>query len=295
MTDRQGNNTTLQELLRAMSRIAPLSLADSSWDNVGLLLETPFARQQAKTSTPATGVHLCIDLTTAVCKEAIDNDNVGAILCYHPIIFRGLKSLRMSDPQQASLLRLAAAGISVYSPHTSLDAAVGGINDMLAIACSADGEAGIQGGSKGIQPCTPSKDKDVPSGHEGAGMGRRIRLKQAVSIEDLVQRIKHSLGLRYLHVARPSEAKEISTIAVCAGSGSSVLAKDSSDCWFTGEMSHHELLAATQAGRTVILANHSNTERPYLRKVLAGRLEAESQGKLTVTVSDADHDPLETV
>jgi putative NIF3 family GTP cyclohydrolase 1 type 2 len=38
----------------------------------------------------------------------------------------------MEDPQQRGLLQLCAAGIGVYSPHTSLDSAVGGINDWLA-------------------------------------------------------------------------------------------------------------------------------------------------------------------
>ncbi|CAO1615003.1 unnamed protein product [Parajaminaea phylloscopi] len=286
-----SSNSTLAELVKTMNQIAPLSLADTTWDNVGVLLEAPFQRTGAKGSSSK--VHLCIDLTTTVCQEALEDPEVGAVLCYHPIIFRGLKSLRMSDPQQATLLRLAAAGISVYSPHTSLDAAVGGINDMLALACSANGKDGIEGGLEGIKPCTPSKD--APKGHEGSGMGRSISLTQEVGLLELVQRIKSSLGLQHLHVARPAEARPIRTIAVCAGSGSSVLAKDRSDCWLTGEMSHHELLAATQAGRTVILANHSNSERPFLRKELARRIEEESQGRLTTSVSSADRDPLETV
>lgn len=287
-----SESSTLQELVQVMDRIAPLSLAETTWDNVGVLLESPFVRKTSQ-GRVSNRVHLCIDLTNAVCREALDDEQVGAVLCYHPIIFRGLKSLRMSDPQQATLLRLAAAGISVYSPHTSLDAALGGINDMLALACSADKEQGIQRGSAGIVPCTLSKD--APASHQGAGMGRRITLIQPVSEQELTQRIKSSLGLKYLHVARPAEAREIETIAVCAGSGYSVLAKDTSDCWFTGEMSHHELLAATQAGRTVILTNHSNSERPYLRKELARRIEEESRGALTTSVSDADRDPLVTV
>ena len=71
-----------------------------------------------------------------------------------PIIFRGLKSLTLADSQQESLLRLAAEGISVrsclelyifgymltgmygviqvYSPHTAIDAATGGLGDWLA-------------------------------------------------------------------------------------------------------------------------------------------------------------------
>ena len=56
-----------------------------------------------------------------------------------PIIFRGLKALTLKDTQQDSLLRLCAKGIGVYSPHTSVDGAVGGVNDWLA-AIVAEGE-----------------------------------------------------------------------------------------------------------------------------------------------------------
>ncbi|KAG8529317.1 uncharacterized protein KY384_005953 [Bacidia gigantensis] len=49
-----------------------------------------------------------------------------------PIIFKGIKALTLADPQQQSLLRLALEGISVYSPHTAVDAAPGGLGDWLA-------------------------------------------------------------------------------------------------------------------------------------------------------------------
>ena len=40
--------------------------------------------------------------------------------------------------QQASLLRLAREGISVYSLHTAVDAVVGGVNDRLADGISGE-------------------------------------------------------------------------------------------------------------------------------------------------------------
>jgi putative NIF3 family GTP cyclohydrolase 1 type 2 len=49
-----------------------------------------------------------------------------------PIIFKALKSITLSNSQQTSLLRLAQEGISVYSPHTAVDAAPDGLNDWLA-------------------------------------------------------------------------------------------------------------------------------------------------------------------
>lgn len=38
------------------------------------------------------------------------------------------RSMKLSDTLQASLLKLSAKGISVFSPHTSLDSIEGGIN-----------------------------------------------------------------------------------------------------------------------------------------------------------------------
>ncbi|RDI81427.1 Diphthine methyl ester synthase [Venturia inaequalis] len=92
-----------------------------------LLLEAPFDPLRRQMNS----VLLTVDLTKAVVDEAIErNDSI--VVAYHPIIFKGLKSITLDNSQQQSLLRLAAEGISVYSPHTALDAAPGGICDWLA-------------------------------------------------------------------------------------------------------------------------------------------------------------------
>jgi putative NIF3 family GTP cyclohydrolase 1 type 2 len=71
-------------------------------------------------------VLLTVDLTRAVADEAIERKD-SVVIAYRmskglgkasltiidPIIFRGLKSLTLGDPQQQSLLRLALEGISV--------------------------------------------------------------------------------------------------------------------------------------------------------------------------------------
>ena len=48
----------------------------------------------------------------------------------------------------------------------------------------------------------------------------------------------------------------MSTIAICAGSGGSMLLGVDADVYFTGEMSHHEVLAAMQSGHNVILCEY---------------------------------------
>jgi putative NIF3 family GTP cyclohydrolase 1 type 2 len=78
-------------------------------------------------------------LTTSVVEEALSTPT-AFIISYHPPIFSPLRSLTLSNPLQASLLRCAAAGVSVYSPHTALDGVWGGVNDWLASGLSVPGE-----------------------------------------------------------------------------------------------------------------------------------------------------------
>ena len=85
---------------------------------------------------------------------------------------------------------------------------------------------------------------------------------------------------------------EISSVAVCAGSGSSVLNSVSSDLLLTGEMSHHEALDFTQKNQSVVLCEHSNTERGFLGSVLKLQLHQLFGDKVKIILSEVDADPL---
>jgi dinuclear metal center YbgI/SA1388 family protein len=115
----------LRDAVQLLERIAPLDLAED-WDNVGLLLE-PVGSAEREIKR----LFLCIDLSETVLNEALE---LGAdlVLAYHPPLFRGLKRLRASVPEERVLVRAMEAGLALYSPHTALDAAQGGINDWLA-------------------------------------------------------------------------------------------------------------------------------------------------------------------
>ncbi|KAG0139323.1 hypothetical protein CROQUDRAFT_54877 [Cronartium quercuum f. sp. fusiforme G11] len=275
----------LKAVLRAFDRIAPPSLAES-WDNTGLLIESPMARRSA------TNVLLTIDLTPAVAAEALSEDSkVGVIVAYHPIIFRGLKSLTAADPLQEVMLKCAAAGISIYSPHTSLDSVVGGINDHL---------CGIVAGT---QPGEPSPiytvGGDLVSGPQlsgiGVGAGRRIQFEphRQVNLMEIVHRCKTGLNLQHVQLARSRVGPTIiRSVGVCAGSGASICESlgNSCDVFLTGEMSHHELLRANARGVHIILASHSNTERFFLGSVLRARLKELllEEGTAPATVAGSD-------
>lgn len=76
-----------------------------------------------------------------------------------------------------------------------------------------------------------------------------------------------------------------------AGSGSSVLRGVRADLYITGEMLHHDLLEANHSGASVILLNHTDSERGFL-SFFAPRLASHFGNKLSVTVAHSDKDPI---
>jgi len=77
------------------------------------------------------------------------------------------------------------------------------------------------------------------------------------------------------------------------------------DLLFTGELSHHEALAAIEQEKCVITAFHSNTERAFLKHRMQFDLadqvakESELKGgeplKVDIVISEVDRDPFEIV
>ena len=95
----------LKRVIDAMEKIAPLSLAETKWDNVGLLIEAPFPRHAAKK------IMLTIDLTSSVLNECIKDQNVGVIIAYHPPLFKPFKRLVLTDENQKIALICASSGL----------------------------------------------------------------------------------------------------------------------------------------------------------------------------------------
>jgi len=113
---------TIADLIDALERIAPPDHAET-WDTVGLLV----GRREAPLSGP---VLLTIDFTGAVLAEA-RSLGAGAVVAYHPPIFKPLSRLTSDDPGERAILGAVEVGVAIYSPHTAIDAAPGGVTDWL--------------------------------------------------------------------------------------------------------------------------------------------------------------------
>ncbi|MEM7576833.1 MAG: Nif3-like dinuclear metal center hexameric protein [Planctomycetota bacterium] len=132
---------TVREVCRALDGIAPLRLAED-WDQVGL--------QVGDYDAKATRGLVCIDYTPAVLAEA-KTKKCDFLVAYHPPMFKPLKRLTTGrsigsggrpglDWKQELLVQTVREGVSVYSPHTALDAVRGGFCDMLCDVIAAGGE-----------------------------------------------------------------------------------------------------------------------------------------------------------
>ncbi|MCY2927574.1 MAG: Nif3-like dinuclear metal center hexameric protein, partial [Planctomycetota bacterium] len=144
---------------------------------------------------------------------------------------------------------------------------------------------------------------------EGCGLGRVGRLAKPATIQVLVSRIKKALGVRSVNLAaRPSPDSQgprrtgggrgalVTRVACAAGPGGSLFrlaAASGATFYLTGEMAHHDVLAAVHLGMTVLCAGHSHTERVALKHMLEKlRLTAPA---LPVALAQRDNDPFEVV
>ena len=117
--------TTVRQVEQALYEWAPRQLA-ASWDNVGHLVGDPDRRVHR--------VLVSLDITERVVREAVAG-GFDLIVSHHPVMnctWHPVQTLRTDDRQGRILMELVTHDISAICMHTNLDAAEGGVNDILA-------------------------------------------------------------------------------------------------------------------------------------------------------------------
>ncbi len=251
----------LEAVTKILDDVAPLRYAEK-WDNVGLLVGDPDAEIRR--------VLVTVDYTRGVADEV--QGDCDLVIAYHPPMFAAVKRV----PHEALWAEAVRKGIALYSPHTALDVAPGGTNDFLGDACAMTSREAIRRFS--------AEEPAV------IGLGR-VGDVAPTTLADLVARLKPALGLGHVLVAGDL-AHPVRRVAVAAGAGGELLndaTRARADVFLTGEMRHHDALAAVARGTAVIATMHSNSERAAVRayaRTLAARLV-----DLVVRFSEADADP----
>ena len=253
--------TTVQQVYEGMQRLAPPELAEH-WDNPGLLVDCGGAVRR---------VLVTLDITPEVVAEAAAKQ-CTVIVAHHPVIFDPLKRLCPADvPYQ-----LVQVGISAICMHTNLDAAEGGVNEVL---------AGIFG----------MRDWEVFA--DGCG---RVGEVDPITVPELARKAQAVLGGRCnrprsgpaVQVKFADAGKTVKRLAVISGAGGSMF-EDAlavgADCLLTGEANHHAAIDAVRLGLSLVAAGHYATEFPVCAAI-ADRLRT-AFPELEVRVSGENRDP----
>ncbi|GEL11669.1 dinuclear metal center protein, YbgI/SA1388 family [Flavobacterium glycines] len=111
----------IKEILSVLEEMAPLAYAED-FDNVGLLV--------GDQNTEATGVLVCHDALENVIDEAIAK-KCNLVVCFHPILFSGLKKITGKNYVERSLLKAIKNDIAIYAVHTALDNHKEGVNKIV--------------------------------------------------------------------------------------------------------------------------------------------------------------------
>ncbi len=251
-------NTT-GEIFSFLEAWAPVHTA-MGFDNPGLLV--------GDGTEPVSRVLVSLDITPPVVEEA-RTKGAQLIVSHHPVIFHPLRRLSPQDPAYL----LARYGISAVCMHTNLDMAEGGVNTCLAQALGLQNVEGLE--------------RDSESGLFISLIGS---LERPMSPREFAAHVKASLGCGGVRFAEG--AGEIRRAALCGGAGGDFLAgavRAHADAFVTGEVKHHEFLAAQAAGITIVEAGHFSTENPVTAEIQ--RRLAEAFPAVSVLCSEAMRDP----
>lgn len=135
---------------------------------------------------------------------------------------------------------------------------------------------------------------------KNVGLGRLGYLTEPLSIRQVVDKVKAQLKMKTFRLALANGKtldSKIKTLAVGAGSASKLLNNVNADLIITGEFAHHEILHEVHRGVSLIVTDHSNTERGYreMFKERFGTLLKKYNESVEIVFSEVDRDPLEYI
>jgi len=108
----------IREFINEFEKIIPLNQAED-FDNVGLLC--------GNSEREISGILIAHDALETVVDEAVEK-NLNLIICFHPIIFSGLKSISGKNYVEKSVLKALENKIAIYAIHTAFDNHYFGVN-----------------------------------------------------------------------------------------------------------------------------------------------------------------------
>ncbi|MDU1911749.1 Nif3-like dinuclear metal center hexameric protein [Fusobacterium sp.] len=211
------------------------------WDNVGLLV--------GDNNKDIKKIQISIDATEKAIDYAVKNE-IDMIITHHPLIFKPLKSIVMSELPGRKVIKLIKSGINLYSIHTNLDSSKSGLNDYILE----------------LLEIKEYKIIDINENDEMAGIGRIYSLDNKITISEYADFIKEKMKIKNVRIISSDIETNIKKIALINGSGMSYWRKVKSlgaELFITGDISYHDALDAKEAGLNLIDIGHFESENCF--------------------------------
>lgn len=228
---------TVKNVVDILEKLAKPAYA-FDWDNCGLCV--------GNESNNVTRVLVTLDVTRETVLEAHRN-NCEMIISHHPLIFKPISTANSSTNEGEMLSLLFKYDIALYSAHTSLDAAKGGVNDALCQKL----------GLINVEVLAP-----INIDGEEVSCGRIGNLPQKMSGDELLSFVETRLNCKNL-LFGGVRGKEFSRIALASGAGDDFYFdayKAGADVFLTGEVKYHTALEMKRISLPFLAAGHYSTE-----------------------------------
>ncbi len=258
----------ISEFINKFEELFPKHLA-YKWDNVGL--------QVGSETSEIKNILLSLDLTDEVVDEAISND-VNLIVVHHPMIFTPLKTINSDTYLGSMIKKIIKNDINVYVAHTNFDLSNYGMNKILADMLNLKNQKIIE----------------LETLEEG--LGRFGDLNKPMSLVNFISEVKRVFNIDSMDlITRENDEHMIKSVAICGGSGSSLLTNDTLeyvDVYITGDVTYHHALDACNNGITVLNVGHNIEKHGFLK--IKKTLE-EYSSDYRIYISQVDTNPYKKV
>ena len=255
----------IKDIVAALESKAPLYFQED-FDNSGL--------QVGILEAPVTKVLVCLDVTEAVVEEAA---KLGCelIVSHHPLIFRALKQIGDATYQQRCAVEAIKKGIAIYSAHTNLDNAKGGVNHKIASIL----------GLEDLEWMLPAQDGKTSHGSGLVGV-----LKEGMKDEDFFSLLKDKFKVQCLLHSK-ADGRMIKKVALCGGAGAFLLPQAiaaRADCFISGEFHYHDYFE----NHGVLLAELGHFQSEQFTIDLIAELLSEAFGELKIIKTSVHTNPI---
>lgn len=257
---------TVRDIAAAIEAFAPRSLQES-YDNSGLQTGNPDMEVRAAL--------ICLDVTEEVMDEARSR-GCNMVISHHPLLFKGLKDITGRTPQQRIVIKALKNDIAIYSAHTNLDSAWDGVSHEMAHTLGLDD----------LQVLCPGSDGPI------SGLGLVGRLSKPVPAMEFLRNVREAFHAKCLRYSTRTPKLVIRTVAVCGGSGGSLLRRaieSGADVYVTGDLKYHDF---TDHGLDILLADIGHFESELCSEKIFSRIIREKFPNFVTYYAETGKNPV---